>query len=45
VTQQFEVERRDVGALGDRFSRLHGNDAAFRLRFRQRDLDLDIAAD
>ena len=45
VTQEIEVEGRDVSALGDGLGRINGNDAAFRLRFRQRDLDLGIAAD
>ena len=45
LAQEIEIERRNVGMRRDRFGRISGNDAAFRLGLRQRDLDLDVAAD
>jgi hypothetical protein len=44
LAQEIEVECSDVGTRRDCRGRFSGNDAAFRLRLRQRDLDLGIAA-
>ena len=44
LAQEIEIERRNVGTRSDRFGRISGNDAAFRLGLRQRDLDLGVAA-
>ena len=45
LAKQVEIQRRDVGPLGDLFGRLCRNHAAACLGFCQRDLDLGVARD
>ena len=45
LAKQVEIQRRDVGPLGDLVGRLRRDHAAARLGLRQRDLDLGVAGD